>query len=69
MPRPINLEDYLTDPLSAYHSRPCTSSSDYAALFALNREMDLVRSEFRFRANESARLAKDMVLSCSILYL
>lgn len=69
MTRPINLEDYLTDPLSAYPSRPCTSPSDYAALFAINREMDLVHSEFRFRANESARLAKDMVLSCSILYM
>ena len=69
MTRPINLEDYLTDPLSAYSSRPCTSPSDYATLFALNREMDLVRSEFRFKGNESARLAKDMVLSCSTLYL
>ena len=69
MTRPIDIKDYLTDPLSAYPSRPCTSPSDYATLFALNREMDIVRSEFRFRANESARLAKDMVLSCSILYM
>ena len=69
MTRPINIEDYLTDPLSAYPSHPCTFPSDYAALFALNREMDLVHSEFRLKANESARLAKDLVLSCSVLYL